>query len=55
MNTIFTKALLHRLDDKICDDKTDGEEAPSEDKEQPGGVLQRGAQRVHQSPSHLCH
>ena len=31
MYTIVSKALLQRLDDKICDDKTNGEEAPGED------------------------
>ena len=31
MYTIFSKALLQRLDDKICDDKTNGKEAPGED------------------------
>ena len=53
MSTIFTKALLKCFYDKISNDKTNGKEAPGEDEEQPGRVLQWGAQRVHQRPSHL--
>ena len=50
----FIEPFLQCLEDKVCNNESNGKEAPGKDKDQPGCVLQRGAQWVQQGPANLC-